>query len=717
MVGDFTATGSSLSGSTSYDPWGTVTAVSGTQAGRLGYQSQYTDPVSGQVDMGARWYDPARDGFDNADTAGVDPVPDEAAANPFAYAGDNPLNGIDPTGHSVMMLCGGGTCGSVANQQATHPCDSACEASPPQTDSAALLQQLQQQDDKLKAEAAARERAARERAKAKRSSSCSDWDLLCDAKKAADKATHLLDKARHDVAAAADDLVHDVSGASGDFWQSVLRPGWALVVRAGRDTVNAVKDAAQYGIHAAGTAVSYAAQAGSRAYHAVTRAAAAAGHAVVHAVRTAYHAVRKAVTATVAFVKHHAAAITSLVVGVTAFAGCEAATLGVGSVGCAAIAGALGNMAGYAVTAAQTGHFSAGGLLMSGVTGALAGAATAGLLEGAAGLAGGLLGSAAEDAADGLADGALADAAGDTSEAAAQTADDGGEAGDEDAAARDGDDDDSETGCAVGGQSFTAGTRVLLASGAAVPISRLKAGEKVLATSTTTGKTRAETVTAVLVHHDTDRYDLKIRAGRRTRVIDTTSNHLFWDASTGRWVKAGALKYGTHLRTPGGGTATVLGGYTPKTTTGWMWDLTITPSHDFYVQTAATAILVHNDCGPGAEAVPGQVGYGSTDLSHAVQEARIAANDTSGNYAAGRLEDGTIVIGRSGAELHAEEDVIQQAGGRQIEDLYSEREPCAARCAALTQDMNVTWSWPWNPPAVRATTNAAIRAAIRGLFG
>lgn len=44
--------------------------------------------------MGARWYGQ----FTYADTAQVNPVPDPAAANPFAYA--------DPTGHRVIDLPG-----------------------------------------------------------------------------------------------------------------------------------------------------------------------------------------------------------------------------------------------------------------------------------------------------------------------------------------------------------------------------------------------------------------------------------------------------------------------------------------------------------------------------------------------------------------------------------------------------------------------------------
>ena len=122
------------------------------------------------------------------------------------------------------------------------------------------------------------------------------------------------------------------------------------------------------------------------------------------------------------------------------------------------------------------------------------------------------------------------------------------------------------------------------------------------ATDTKTGKTAARAIAAVMVHHDTNRYDLTIRADGRTAVIGTTSNHPFWDATTGRWVKAGALKYGTHLRTPSGGTATVLGGHAPADRSGWMWDLTIPGNHDFYIAAGISAVLVHN-CGSEDKAV------------------------------------------------------------------------------------------------------------------
>jgi hypothetical protein len=40
-----------------------------------------------------------------------------------------------------------------------------------------------------------------------------------------------------------------------------------------------------------------------------------------------------------------------------------------------------------------------------------------------------------------------------------------------------------------------------------------KAGDKVIATDTKTGRIQPETVTVVMVNHDTDPYDLKIKAG------------------------------------------------------------------------------------------------------------------------------------------------------------------------------------------------------------
>jgi RHS repeat-associated protein len=101
VVGEFTATGTALAGSATYDPLGNVTA-SANLAGNLGYQSGWTDHATGRVNMAARWYNPTTGQFDNRDSVGVSPLPNPMAANRYAYADDNPLTNTDPTGHCAI---------------------------------------------------------------------------------------------------------------------------------------------------------------------------------------------------------------------------------------------------------------------------------------------------------------------------------------------------------------------------------------------------------------------------------------------------------------------------------------------------------------------------------------------------------------------------------------------------------------------------------------
>ena len=104
QAGQFTAAGTTLAGSKAYDPWGAVITATGSMTGLLGYQSAWSDPASGKDLMGARWYAPGSGGFTSADTIPQSPLPDPAAGNPYAYAADNPLDGIDPTGHRTVDL-------------------------------------------------------------------------------------------------------------------------------------------------------------------------------------------------------------------------------------------------------------------------------------------------------------------------------------------------------------------------------------------------------------------------------------------------------------------------------------------------------------------------------------------------------------------------------------------------------------------------------------
>ena len=100
VIGQFTATGTSLTGSASYDPWGNPVGTP-TLTGTLGYQSEYTNPATSQVNMDARWYQPGTGSFNSADTQTNSPIADSTNANPFTYANDNPTTGTDPSGHNA----------------------------------------------------------------------------------------------------------------------------------------------------------------------------------------------------------------------------------------------------------------------------------------------------------------------------------------------------------------------------------------------------------------------------------------------------------------------------------------------------------------------------------------------------------------------------------------------------------------------------------------
>ncbi|MYV46385.1 laminin G, partial [Streptomyces sp. SID2888] len=106
LVAALTPDGTQISGSTAYDPFGTKTATDGTTPA-LGYQSGWTDPTTGDVNMAARWYQPGTGSFASRDTWQLDPLP-SAQTNRYLYANAGPLNGTDPSGHClgpILVVC------------------------------------------------------------------------------------------------------------------------------------------------------------------------------------------------------------------------------------------------------------------------------------------------------------------------------------------------------------------------------------------------------------------------------------------------------------------------------------------------------------------------------------------------------------------------------------------------------------------------------------
>jgi RHS repeat-associated protein len=105
----------------SYNAYGTRTGTpaGGLSATSFGFQGGYTDPVAGStgsanglVYLIDRYYDPSTDQF-----ISVDPLESETG-QPYAYAGDDPVNKEDPSGLYIMgpdgQSCSGYGCGVQA---------------------------------------------------------------------------------------------------------------------------------------------------------------------------------------------------------------------------------------------------------------------------------------------------------------------------------------------------------------------------------------------------------------------------------------------------------------------------------------------------------------------------------------------------------------------------------------------------------------------------
>ena len=86
-----------LSASKTYDPFGKPVASAGS-TGQIGFQGDWTDPNNGQVNMGARWYNPSSGSFLSRDSVNYSSG-NSVLANRYAYGADAPLDMTDPDGH------------------------------------------------------------------------------------------------------------------------------------------------------------------------------------------------------------------------------------------------------------------------------------------------------------------------------------------------------------------------------------------------------------------------------------------------------------------------------------------------------------------------------------------------------------------------------------------------------------------------------------------
>jgi RHS repeat-associated protein len=95
--------------STVFDPFGSSLASTGTTGDNLGYQSDFTDPDSSNVWMGARWYSPASGTFQSRDRYSGE-LTTPVSLNRYTYGHSDPIGNYDPTGHAP---CPAGLAGHV----------------------------------------------------------------------------------------------------------------------------------------------------------------------------------------------------------------------------------------------------------------------------------------------------------------------------------------------------------------------------------------------------------------------------------------------------------------------------------------------------------------------------------------------------------------------------------------------------------------------------
>ena len=99
-----TSAAQTITDSREYDSFGLTIATTGTTAtpfGFVGGQGYRSDGQSGLQLLGARYYDASIGRFISRDPIGY-----AGGLNLYGYSGNDPVNGIDPTGHAVLLVAG-----------------------------------------------------------------------------------------------------------------------------------------------------------------------------------------------------------------------------------------------------------------------------------------------------------------------------------------------------------------------------------------------------------------------------------------------------------------------------------------------------------------------------------------------------------------------------------------------------------------------------------
>ena len=100
-VSDITSASGAVQTHYSYGPFGEVTQGAGEEATDLAYNAEEYNPITGLQYLRARYYDPTMGHFGVEDSLPGD-INDPATLNLYSYVAGNPINRIDPSGHSWL---------------------------------------------------------------------------------------------------------------------------------------------------------------------------------------------------------------------------------------------------------------------------------------------------------------------------------------------------------------------------------------------------------------------------------------------------------------------------------------------------------------------------------------------------------------------------------------------------------------------------------------
>ncbi|MER7662526.1 polymorphic toxin-type HINT domain-containing protein [Streptomyces sp. NPDC096193] len=548
VVGDMSPTNgsaASLTQSTAYDPFGQMLGT-GDVTGNAGYQGDYTDPDTDQVNMGARWYDPGTGAFDSRDSytyaSGA-----SILANRYTYGAGSPMDYTDPDGH--WPSCGwckkaGNWIGKKVSQGASYVYKGA--------------------------------RAVK---------------------------NAVVYAVRHPGAALRNTLNFIGNAASWAYRKSGLKTVVDHVVRAAK-WVGQKTGVTQW-------AREKAAQARQAAYQAkvyvTQKAKAAASYVAKHNPIPEIVAATKPLLAVAKAIVTADPNLPAILVSATrdVIADVAKVTNAIRD----AVVEQVGNVVETVTNAVDWGAVWEGVKTVGNVVGEVTGfndiknCVTKGDMEACAWAVATVAGLALGGAGAGL---VRAAKAGRMMSKAAKYADDIGKAANrvEETA------DKVETAveCAstasdvaslAAGNSFTAGTKVVMADGTRKPIEKIEPGESVLATDPTTGETSKQEVTDTIKGKGLKKLvkltvDTDGDKGEATDTITATAGHPFWVPSLKKWLKAGELEPGQWLQT-GAGSWVQVDAVQAWTQQAAVYNLTVDTAHTYYVVTGTASVLVHNE--------------------------------------------------------------------------------------------------------------------------